>query len=93
MTPSTGQILLSELFGTFILIVLGAGVCAAVTLPKSKAQSSGWIVISWGWGLAVFMGVYAGYATGAHTPPPSATRSSASITSHAVRLSSIYRGL
>lgn len=69
MTPSTGQILLSELFGTFILIVLGAGVCAAVTLPKSKAQSSGWIVISWGWGLAVFMGVYAGYATGAHINP------------------------
>ena len=69
MTPSMGQILLSELFGTFILIVLGAGVCAAVTLPRSKAQSSGWIVISWGWGLAVFMGVYAGYATGAHINP------------------------
>ncbi|VEG27881.1 MIP/aquaporin family protein [Actinomyces howellii] len=69
MTPTLGQVFLSELFGTLILILVGAGVCAAVTLPKSKAQASGWIVISWGWGLAVFMGVYAAYATGAHINP------------------------
>ena len=43
--------------------------CAAVTLPRSKAKASGWIVIAFGWGLAVFMGVYAAYATGGHLNP------------------------
>ncbi|MDO4900763.1 MIP/aquaporin family protein [Actinomyces sp.] len=66
---SLAQIFLSEFFGTFILILFGAGVCAAVNLPKSKAQASGWIVIAFGWGLAVFMGVYAAYATGGHLNP------------------------
>ncbi|SPT52995.1 Glyceroaquaporin [Actinomyces bovis] len=66
---SLTQIFLSEFFGTFILILFGAGVCAAVTLPKSKANASGWIVITFGWGLAVFMGVYAAYATGGHLNP------------------------
>ncbi|MBE6474933.1 MAG: aquaporin family protein [Actinomyces succiniciruminis] len=66
---SLAQIFLSEFFGTFILILFGAGVCAAVNLPKSKAQGSGWIVIAFGWGLAVFMGVYAAYATGGHLNP------------------------
>ena len=69
MTLTMGQVFLSEFFGTFILILLGAGVCAAVTLPKSKAQASGWVVITFGWGLAVFMGVYAAYATGGHLNP------------------------
>ena len=59
----------SETLGTAILILLGAGVCCAVTLPKSKAQNSGWIVISFGWGLAVFAGVYASYRSGAHLNP------------------------
>ncbi|MDU0349110.1 MIP/aquaporin family protein [Actinomyces sp. MRS3W] len=66
---SLAQIFLSEFFGTLILILFGAGVCAAVNLPKSKAQASGWIVIAFGWGLAVFMGVYAAYATGGHLNP------------------------
>ncbi|MBW3069403.1 MULTISPECIES: MIP/aquaporin family protein [unclassified Actinomyces] len=66
---SLAQIFLSEFFGTLILILFGAGVCAAVNLPKSKAQGSGWIVIAFGWGLAVFMGVYAAYATGGHLNP------------------------
>ena len=69
MPLTTGQIFLSEFFGTAILILFGAGVCAAVTLPRSKAKASGWIVIAFGWGLAVFMGVYAAYATGGHLNP------------------------
>ena len=69
MTPSTAQLFLSETFGTFILILFGAGVCAAVTLKSSKAHSFGWIVIAFGWGLAVFMGVYAAYASGGHLNP------------------------
>ncbi|RJS62269.1 MIP/aquaporin family protein [Bacillus sp. PK3_68] len=59
-----------ELFGTALLIVFGAGVCANVNLKKSFAFGSGWIVIAWGWGLAVAMAVYAvGRFSGAHLNP------------------------
>jgi glycerol uptake facilitator protein len=61
---------LAEVFGTATLIVLGDGVVAAVLLAKSKAQNSGWIVITMGWGLAVFSGVVvAGPLSGAHLNP------------------------
>lgn len=46
---------LGELIATMVLIIFGDGVCAAVTLNKSKSQASGWIVIASGWGLAVLM--------------------------------------
>jgi len=49
----------SETIGTAILILLGDGVVAAVVLAKSKAENSGWIVITFGWGMAVAMAVYA----------------------------------
>ena len=39
--PTTLGFVLSEFFGTFILILLGAGVCAAVTLKKSYATDAG----------------------------------------------------
>ncbi|GGE49740.1 glycerol uptake facilitator protein [Pullulanibacillus camelliae] len=59
-----------ELIGTMILIILGGGVCAGVSLKKSAAENSGWIVITFGWGLAVAVGVYAvGKFTGAHLNP------------------------
>ncbi|KAB7708129.1 MIP family channel protein [Bacillus aerolatus] len=65
MTPFMG-----ELLGTALLIVFGAGVCANVNLKKSFAFGSGWIVIAWGWGLAVAMAVYAtGQFSGAHLNP------------------------
>jgi len=48
---------LGEVVGTATLIVFGDGVVAGVLLNKSKAQNSGWIVITWAWGLAVFMGI------------------------------------
>jgi len=61
---------LAELIGTMILIILGGGVVAGVTLKKSKAEGAGWIVITIGWGLGVTMGVYAvGNFTGAHINP------------------------
>ncbi len=66
---SLAQIFLSEFFGTFTLILFGVGVVAGVVLPKTKSNASGWIVITFGWGLAVFMGVYAAYATGGHLNP------------------------
>jgi glycerol uptake facilitator protein len=60
----------SEIIGTGILILLGDGVVAAVLLAKSKAENSGWIVITFGWGMAVMVAVYAvGYFDGAHLNP------------------------
>ena len=49
----------SEIIGTGLLILLGDGVVAAVLLAKSKAENSGWIVITFGWGMAVAFAVYA----------------------------------
>ena len=43
----------SEILGTAILIVLGAGVVATVLLPKSKGFNGGWILINFGWGIGV----------------------------------------
>jgi len=60
----------AELVGTALLVLLGDGVVAGVLLSKSKAQNSGWIVITTGWGLAVAMAVYAvGRISGAHLNP------------------------
>jgi glycerol uptake facilitator protein len=56
--------LVGELMGTMILILLGDGVVAAVLLNKSKAQNSGWIVITAGWAFAVLAGVFTAAATG-----------------------------
>jgi glycerol uptake facilitator protein len=50
--------------------LLGDGVVAAVLLAQSKAQNSGWIVITWGWGMAVMLGVFAvAQFSGAHLNP------------------------
>jgi glycerol uptake facilitator protein len=48
----------SELIGTALLILLGDGVVAGVLLAKSKAQNAGWVVITFGWGIAVMVGAY-----------------------------------
>ena len=59
-----------EFIGTALLIILGDGVVANVVLNKTKGNNSGWIVISFGWGIAVFVGVYvAGPLSGAHLNP------------------------
>ena len=61
---------LAELVGTMFLIILGDGVVANVLLSRSKGEGSGWIVITTGWGLAVFFGVFAvGAYSGAHINP------------------------
>jgi glycerol uptake facilitator protein len=60
----------AETIGTALLILLGDGVVAAVLLNHSKAQNSGWIVITWGWGMAVMVAVFAvGQFSGAHLNP------------------------
>lgn len=60
----------AEVIGTMILILLGDGVVANVVLNKTKGNNSGWIVITTGWGLAVFVAVYiVGGVSGAHINP------------------------
>ena len=60
----------AEVIGTGLLILLGDGVVAAVLLNHSKAQNGGWIVITWGWGMAVMVAVLAvGQFSGAHLDP------------------------
>ncbi|GHA91830.1 MIP/aquaporin family protein [Streptomyces chryseus] len=67
---SNGDVFVGEVIGTAILILFGAGVCAAVTLNHSKAKASGWIVISFGWGMAVLAGAYtAAPLSGGHLNP------------------------
>ncbi len=67
--PTTGQIFWSEFLGTTILLLLGGGVVATNLLPKSKGKGGGWLLINWGWGLAVFAGVYVAFRTGGHLNP------------------------
>jgi glycerol uptake facilitator protein len=67
---SSSDIFIGETIGTAILILLGGGVCAAVTLKRSKAQNAGWLAITFGWGFAVLTGAYlAGGVSGAHLNP------------------------
>lgn len=64
------SIFFSELIGTALLIILGNGVVANVVLNKTKGNSSGWIVITFGWAIAVFVGVFvAAKTSGAHLNP------------------------
>jgi glycerol uptake facilitator len=60
----------AEFVGTALLVLFGDGVVAGVLLNKSKAQNSGWIVVTTGWALGVAMAVYAvGPISGAHINP------------------------
>ena len=64
------SILVAEILGTMLLILLGNGVVANVVLKDTKGNNSGWIVITTGWALAVFVGVVvAGPYSGAHLNP------------------------
>ena len=61
---------LFEFIGTFVLVLLGCGVVACVSLRKSKGEGAGWVVVTLAWGLAVMCGVLiAGPYTGAHLNP------------------------
>lgn len=65
MTP-----FIAEIIGTFLLILLGCGVNANVSLAKTYGNSSGWIVITTGWAIAVYVGVVVSAPySGAHLNP------------------------
>ena len=60
----------AEVVGTALLILLGNGVVANVVLLRTKGNSSGWIVITFGWAMAVMVGAYsAAPFSGAHLNP------------------------
>ena len=65
MTP-----FIAEIIGTALLVTFGNGVVANVLLNKTNGHNSGWIVITFGWCVAVFVGVFtSAAASGAHLNP------------------------
>jgi len=61
---------IAEFLGTMLLIIMGVGVVANVSLKDSFANGGGWVVITFGWGFGVFIGVIvAGPYSGAHINP------------------------
>ena len=64
-----GILFLSELVGTAMLVLLGCGVVANVALAKTKGFNGGFLMVTFGWGFAVFAGVIVAYASGAHINP------------------------
>ncbi len=62
--------ILAEFIGTAILLLLGDGVVANAILNQTKGQNAGWIVVTFGWGIAVFVAVVVvGQFSGAHINP------------------------
>ncbi|KOG38347.1 glycerol transporter, partial [Streptomyces varsoviensis] len=66
---SSSDIFTGETIGTAVLVLLGGGVCAAVTLKRSKAFEAGWVAVAFGWGFAVLTGAYIAQRSGAHLNP------------------------
>ncbi len=69
MEPSIADIWMFETLGTATLVLLGCGVVANVALARTKGAAGGFLLVNFGWGLAVFAGVYIAYKSGAHINP------------------------
>jgi glycerol uptake facilitator protein len=69
MDTSLGTVFWSEVAGTGLLTLLGCGVVANVALARTKGAGGGFLLVNFGWGIAVFAGVYAAYRSGAHLNP------------------------
>ncbi|MDR7301340.1 MIP/aquaporin family protein [Haloactinomyces albus] len=66
---SAGEIFLWELMGTATLTLLGCGVVANVTLRNTLGHNGGWLLVTFGWGFAVFAGASIAAPSGAHINP------------------------
>jgi glycerol uptake facilitator protein len=66
---SLTSVFFSEVFGTALLVLFGVGVVANVTLARTKGRGADWLLVSFGWGLAVFVGVFAAWRSGGHLNP------------------------
>jgi glycerol uptake facilitator protein len=69
LTADVGRILLSEVAGTAVLMTLGVGVCANMTLSRTFGRGGGYLVVALGWSLGVFAGVVVAQDSGAHLNP------------------------
>ena len=69
MDLSFGDILLSEILGTAALTLLGCGVVANAILTKNKGFGGGFLMINFGWGFAVMVGILLAAKSGAHLNP------------------------
>lgn len=63
------DVFVSEVLGTALLLLLGCGVVANVALAKTKGNGGSFLLVNFGWGLAVMAGVYAAFRSGAHINP------------------------
>jgi glycerol uptake facilitator protein len=83
---------LGEFLGTLVLILLGNGVCANVTLRRTFASDAGWMVVTTGWAIAVLCGVLVAQAFGSPGANlnPAITLSTAIIGSNYSQLLSIW---
>src|SRR5829696_7589016 len=69
METSLGTVFWSEVAGTGFLTLLGCGVVANVALARTKGLGGGFLMVNFGWGIAVFAGVYVAYRSGSHLNP------------------------
>lgn len=69
MDTNLGLYFLSEVVGTAMLLLLGGGVVANVALKGTKGNGAGFLMVTWGWGLAVFAGVLVSAYSGAQLNP------------------------
>lgn len=69
MDVNLGTYFLSEVVGTAVLLLLGTGVVANVALKGTKGNAGGFLMVNWGWGLAVFCGVIVSVYSGAQLNP------------------------
>ncbi|MBB4070778.1 aquaporin family protein [Leucobacter sp. OH2974_COT-288] len=69
MDTNLGLYFVSEVVGTAMLLLLGGGVVANVALKGTKGNGAGFLMVTWGWGLAVFAGVLVSAYSGAQLNP------------------------
>ncbi len=69
LVENIGAVFVSEVVGTAMLVLLGTGVVANVALAKNKGLGGGFLMVTIGWGFAVFAGVIVAYRSGAHLNP------------------------
>jgi glycerol uptake facilitator protein len=81
-----------EFVGTGMIIILGQGVVSNVVLQKTKGYNSGWIVISFGWAMGVFVGVYCSAAASKGHLNPAVTLAFAVLGKLPWRLVPLYMG-
>lgn len=69
MQPSHSVIFLSEFIGTAMLLLLGCGVVANTKLETAYGHGPNWLMVSLGWGFAVFTGASVAWQSGGQLNP------------------------